>query len=130
MDAIKKKMEKLSNETSEAEVKKMMLLRMIMRMTVCDDDKDGGNVYDCENSEQDSQNVYFIRLRCSPQSLLPISNLTFLFQIRIAHFEDIKAANEAEAEKFEEQLRNIQKKMQVITIIDSSLLKLSSSSTP
>ena len=54
MDAIKKKMEKLSNETSEAEVKKMMLLRMMMRMTVCDDDKDGGNVYDCENSKQDS----------------------------------------------------------------------------
>ena len=54
MDAIKKKMEKLSNETSEAEVKKMMLLRMMMRMTVCDDDKDGGNVYDSENSKQDS----------------------------------------------------------------------------
>ena len=53
MDAIKKKMEKLSNETSEAEVKKIMLLRMMMRMTVCDDDKDGGNVYDCENSKQD-----------------------------------------------------------------------------
>ena len=85
-------------------------------MVVCDDDKDGGNVYDCENSEQDSQNVYFIRLRFSPQSHLSLSNLTFLFQIRIAHFEDIKAANEAEAEKFEEQLRNIQKKMQVITI--------------
>ena len=35
MDAIKKKMEKLSNETSEAEVKKMMLqLRMMMRMIV------------------------------------------------------------------------------------------------
>ena len=48
---------------------------------------------------------------------ISFSNLTFLFQIRIAHFEDIKAANEAEAEKFEEQLRNIQKKMQVITII-------------
>merc|ERR1712168_1505106 len=53
MDAIKKKMEKLSNETSEAE-------------------------------------------------------------IRIAHFTDIKAANEAEAEKFEEQVRNIQKKMQAM----------------
>ena len=34
MDAIKKKMEKLSNETSEAEVKKMMLLRMVMRMSL------------------------------------------------------------------------------------------------
>ena len=44
------------------------------------------------------------------------------FQIRIAHFEDIKAANEAEAEKFEEQLRNIQKKMQVITNVISSMI--------
>ena len=30
---------------------------------------------------------------------------------------NIKAANEAEAEKYEEQLRNVQKKMQVIIII-------------
>ena len=30
----------------------------------------------------------------------------------LLRYESIKAANEAEAEKFEEQLRNIQKKMQ------------------
>ena len=35
-------------------------------------------------------------------------------EARIAHFEDIKATNEAEAEKFEEQLRNILKKMQAM----------------
>ena len=29
---------------------------------------------------------------------------------------NVKAANEAEAEKYEEQLRNVQKKMQVIVI--------------
>ena len=46
----------------------------------------------------------------------------FFFQIRIAHFEDIKAANELEAEKYEEQLRNIQKKMQVIIIIISIII--------
>jgi len=33
---------------------------------------------------------------------------------RIAHFEEIKAQNEAEAEKYEEQVRNIQKKMQAM----------------
>lgn len=33
---------------------------------------------------------------------------------RIAQFEEMKAANEAQADKFEEQLRNIQKKMQVM----------------
>merc|ERR1712061_914227 len=33
---------------------------------------------------------------------------------RIAHFEEIKAQNEAEADKFEEQVRNIQKKMQAM----------------
>ena len=43
-----------------------------------------------------------------------LSNETASAEARIAHFEDIKAANELEAEKFEEQLRNIQKKMQVI----------------
>ena len=51
MDAIKKKMEKLANETSDAEE-------------------------------------------------------------RIAHFEQVKVANEQEADKFEEQLRIIQKKIQ------------------
>ena len=33
---------------------------------------------------------------------------------RIAHFESVKAANEAEAEKFEEQLRVVQKKIQAM----------------
>merc|ERR1712042_236750 len=33
---------------------------------------------------------------------------------RIAHFEELKAQNEAEAEKYEEQVRNLQKKMQVM----------------
>jgi len=35
-------------------------------------------------------------------------------ELRIAHFENVKAANEAEAEKYEEQLRNIQKKIQAM----------------
>ena len=35
-------------------------------------------------------------------------------EARITHFDEIKAANEAEAEKFEEQLRNVQKKMQAM----------------
>ena len=41
-----------------------------------------------------------------------LANETGEADARIAHFEEIKAANEAEAEKFEEQVRNIQKKMQ------------------
>ena len=41
-----------------------------------------------------------------------LANETASAETRIAHFEEIKAANEAEAEKFEEQLRNVQKKMQ------------------
>merc|ERR1711953_876440 len=43
-----------------------------------------------------------------------LSNETATAEARIAHFEDIKAANEAEAEKYEEQLRNVQKKMQAM----------------
>ena len=117
MDAIKKKMEKLSNETSEAEVKKMMLPRTVMRMSLNWWFVMMIRMVVMFTIVKIVKTIHFIRLRFSPQSLLPISNLTFLFQIRIAHFEDIKAANEAEAEKFEEQLRNIQKKMQVITII-------------
>ena len=35
-------------------------------------------------------------------------------EVRIANFEAIKASNEAEAEKFEEQLRVVQKKMQAM----------------
>jgi len=43
-----------------------------------------------------------------------LANETAEAEARIAHFEEIKAANEAEADKFEEQLRNVQKKMQVM----------------
>merc|ERR1712122_434354 len=43
-----------------------------------------------------------------------LSNETADAESRIAHFEEIKAQNEAEADKFEEQLRNIQKKMQAM----------------
>ena len=82
---------------------------------VCDDDKGDGNVYDYENSICTIL-IEWLFYKIKVFTPISFSNLTFLFQIRIAHFEDIKAANEAEAEKFEEQLRNIQKKMQVITI--------------
>jgi len=43
-----------------------------------------------------------------------LSNETAIAEARISHFEEVKAANEAEAEKFEEQLRNVQKKMQAM----------------
>jgi len=43
-----------------------------------------------------------------------LANETAEAEARIAHFEEIKAQNEAEAEKFEEQVRNIQKKMQAM----------------
>merc|ERR1711992_30593 len=43
-----------------------------------------------------------------------LANETAEAEQRINHYEEIKAANEAEAEKFEEQLRNIQKKMQAM----------------
>merc|ERR1711976_808979 len=38
--------------------------------------------------------------------------LTSWIALRIAHYEEVKALNEAEAEKYEEQVRNVQKKMQ------------------
>ena len=41
-----------------------------------------------------------------------LANETNDAETRIAHFEDIKAANELEAEKYEEQLKNVQKKIQ------------------
>ena len=41
-----------------------------------------------------------------------LANETADAETGIAYFEEIKAANEAEAERFEEQVRNIQKKMQ------------------
>jgi len=43
-----------------------------------------------------------------------LANETAEAEARIAHFEEIKAQNEAEAEKFEEQLRAVQKKMQAM----------------
>ena len=43
-----------------------------------------------------------------------LANETAEAESRIANFELIKAANEAEAEKFEEQLRVVQKKMQAM----------------
>merc|ERR1711892_457731 len=43
-----------------------------------------------------------------------LANETADAEARIAHFEEVKAANEAEAEKFEEQLRGVQKKIQVM----------------
>eukprot|EP00092_Neocalanus_flemingeri_P003585 GFUD01003845.1.p1 GENE.GFUD01003845.1~~GFUD01003845.1.p1 ORF type:complete len:287 (+),score=113.18 GFUD01003845.1:62-922(+) len=41
-----------------------------------------------------------------------LANETADAEARIAHFEEIKAANETEAEKFEEQLKGVQKKIQ------------------
>jgi len=43
-----------------------------------------------------------------------LANETAEAEGRIAHFDEIKAQNEAEAEKYEEQVRNIQKKMQAM----------------
>ena len=51
------------------------------------------------------------------QKMTKLANETADAEARIAHFEEIKAQNEAEAEKYEEQLRNVQKKMQVISMI-------------
>merc|ERR1711994_557948 len=43
-----------------------------------------------------------------------LANETAEAEARIAHFEELKAQNEAEAEKFEERVRNVQKKMQAM----------------
>jgi len=43
-----------------------------------------------------------------------LANETAEAEGRIAHYEEIKAQNEAEAEKYEEQVRNILKKMQAM----------------
>jgi len=43
-----------------------------------------------------------------------LANETAEAEARIAHFDEIKAQNEAEAEKYEEQLRVVQKKMQAM----------------
>ena len=50
-----------------------------------------------------------------------LANKTAEAEARIAHFDEIKAANEVEADKFEEQLRNVQKKMQTM---ESQTVKL------
>ena len=56
------------------------------------------------------------------QKMTKLANETADAEARIAHFEEIKAQNEAEAEKYEEQLRNVQKKMQVIFMIFSIMI--------
>ena len=43
-----------------------------------------------------------------------LANETAEAEGRIAHYEEIKAQNEAEAEKYEEQVRNILKNMQAM----------------
>ena len=43
-----------------------------------------------------------------------LANETAEAEARIAHFEELKAANKAEADKFEEQLKTVQKKMQAL----------------
>merc|ERR1712180_24876 len=43
-----------------------------------------------------------------------LANETADAEFKISQYEEIKAANEAEAEKYEEQLRNVQKKMQAM----------------
>merc|ERR1711936_513271 len=53
-----------------------------------------------------------IRMDAIKKKMEKLANETNDAEIRIAHFEEIKAANELEAEKFEEQLRVIQKKIQ------------------
>merc|ERR1711936_530667 len=53
-----------------------------------------------------------IRMDAIKKKIEKLANETNDAEIRIAHFEEIKAAKELEAEKFEEQLRVIQKKIQ------------------
>jgi len=55
-----------------------------------------------------------IRMDSIKKKMEKLSNETADAESRIAHFEEIKAQNEAEADKFEEQVRNIQKKMQAM----------------
>merc|ERR1711892_735838 len=53
-----------------------------------------------------------IRMDAIKKKMEKLANETNDAEERIAHFEQVKAANEQEAEKFEEQLRIIQKKIQ------------------
>ena len=56
----------------------------------------------------------FIGMDSIKKKMEKLSNETREAEHRIAHYEGIKAANEAEAEKFEEQLRGVQKKIQAL----------------
>merc|ERR1712013_769400 len=60
------------------------------------------------------QQPQVIRMDSIKKKVEKLSNETADAESRIAHFEEIKAQNEAEADKFEEQVRNIQKKMQAM----------------
>jgi len=60
------------------------------------------------------QQPQVIRMDSIKKKMEKLSNETADAESRIAHFEEIKAQNEAEADKFEEQVRNIQKKMQAM----------------
>jgi len=53
-----------------------------------------------------------IRMDSIKKKMEKLANETAEAEGRIAHYEDIKAANELEAEKFEEQLKAVQKKIQ------------------
>merc|ERR1711970_335226 len=53
-----------------------------------------------------------IRMDAIKKKMEKLANETNDAEERIAHFEQVKAANELEADKFEEQLRVIQKKIQ------------------
>merc|ERR1712126_799572 len=63
---------------------------------------------------KESQYPAFIIMDSIKKKMEKLSNETAIAEARISHFEEVKAANEAEAEKFEEQLRNVQKKMQAM----------------
>merc|ERR1712112_679153 len=63
---------------------------------------------------KESQHPVFIIMDSIKKKMEKLSNETAIAEARISHFEEVKAANEAEAEKFEEQLRNVQKKMQAM----------------
>merc|ERR1711936_1037233 len=51
---------------------------------------------------------------CNQEKMEKLANETAEAEARIANYEAVKAANEAEAEKFEEQLRVVQKKIQAM----------------
>merc|ERR1712198_165156 len=57
---------------------------------------------------------YYIKMDSIKKKMEKLANETAEAECRIANYESIKAANEAEAEKYEEQLRVVQKKMQAM----------------